>query len=765
MMKEINKRAVLINIMGVMAARMVVYSMNPIAIAFFAAVYVERTARTGIFLVTLLGIATVMPTVDVVKYGLAMVVVMVITFLMEKTKRHVSVPFMGTIAGVVTTSLSITKVMLYTNYQYHLILALLEGILIVALVNLFHVGVHYFLYAKKKQTMSNEEVISIAILIAIVSYGIPALFPGKISFTETAVYFFILFMGYKYGAGCGAVAGAACGAASCFSSSSVSMIGIMCMLGICAGMFREIGKYGTAIAFLVTNISFGYLYEGTMLEMERLCSLAAALILFSILPAKVLYRIDFSENADRENAYVKQNLQILTRNKLKEFSESFQKLSKTFYNIADHKMTLSNQEIDDIFDDLAERLCKNCSNCNHCWKKNYYVTYQAAYAMMGTAEKNGIILEEDVPTEFAMQCIQVESFLKETNRGLELAKINLNWHNRMAESREAIAGQLGEVANIIKDFAVDIYETSEVETTKEDQIVNRMRAHHIEVKKLAILEKRGKKQEVYVTAKTKKGRCITSKEAANIAGEILGKRMKPSESTKTIIPKEYETLVLVEDTNFKTLTGVARMTKSGETISGDNYSFVHLNSGEMIMTLSDGMGSGENAYMESESVIELLEQFLEAGFKEESAIKLINSIMVLKSNKQSYSTVDMSIFNLFTGMCEFIKIGSAASFIKRNSWVETIRSTSLPVGVFNQVDFDGVTKKLYSGDYVIMMTDGVLDCFPGENKEQYVEEILMDIKGNNAQEIARVILNRAMEECDQMAPDDMTVIVAGLWEK
>ena len=39
------------------------------------------------------------------------------------------------------------------------------------------------------------------------------------------------------------------------------------------------------------------------------------------------------------------------------------------------------------------------------------------------------------------------------------------------------------------------------------------------------------------------------------------------------------------------------------------------------MCLSDGMGSGVEACRESEEVVELLEQFLESGFTQETAAK------------------------------------------------------------------------------------------------------------------------------------------------
>jgi len=48
------------------------------------------------------------------------------------------------------------------------------------------------------------------------------------------------------------------------------------------------------------------------------------------------------------------------------------------------------------------------------------------------------------------------------------------------------------------------------------------------------------------------------------------------------------------------------------------------------MCLSDGMGSGMEACRESEKVVELLEQFMESGFSQETAAKMVNSALVLK---------------------------------------------------------------------------------------------------------------------------------------
>lgn len=767
-MKQINKRVILINLLGIVVARATLFQINPVALGFFAAVYLEKNTRLFIFLSTLIGMGTVMDPIDVAKYGLVMLIVTIVTSLVENQEKRITITMMGTLGGIATTVMGVTKGLLSVNVEYYIIIAILEGIIVFATTGIFNKGIEYILYSKKGQVINNEQMISLAIIIGVFVYAMPRFSFLEFSFVETAAYFLILLLGYKYGAGAGAIAGAACGIVLGIQNDMISLIGIMCILGILAGMFREIGKIGTALAFAIGAIAFGYFYVTYLTEVSQIRALVSSVILFLFLPSSLIYKIDVGEreySKNKEELFAKQNLQGVAKGKLQEFSDSFHKLAKTFQTISDKKMSLSRQDINQIFDDISDKLCKDCSKCNLCWKNEFYDTYKAAFNILTTVEKNGYIKESDIPESFSNRCINVSEFVAETNRSLEVAKLNLNWQNRMAESREAIAVQLSEVATIIEDFSLDLYDTVDISETMEEYMIHRLRVNHIEVKQIAILEKRNRKQEIYMVAKTEKGRCITTREAATMISEIFGKRMRPSDGTKNVIAKEYDTIVFVEDTNFKVLTGTARATKYGERVSGDNFSFITLSNGEMIMTLSDGMGTGVKACEESQSVIELLEQFMEAGFREESAIKLINSILVLKSEQQTFSTIDMGILNLYTGVCDFVKIGASTTFIKRDNWVETITSTSLPVGVFNEVDFDGISKKLYDGDYIIMVTDGVLDCIQAEDKEQYLEDIIMNMKITNSGDMANYILERAIEQNNHTAMDDMTVIVAGVWKK
>ena len=79
-------------------------------------------------------------------------------------------------------------------------------------------------------------------------------------------------------------------------------------------------------------------------------------------------------------------------------------------------------------------------------------------------------------------------------------------------------------------------------------------------------------------------------------------------------------------------------------VSGDNFSVFWLPEGRFVAGLSDGMGSGLQACGQSETVLDLMEQFLEAGFSRETAVRMINSSIVLQPEPHisvSYTHLDV----------------------------------------------------------------------------------------------------------------------------
>ena len=231
-----------------------------------------------------------------------------------------------------------------------------------------------------------------------------------------------------------------------------------------------------------------------------------------------------------------------------------------------------------------------------------------------------------------------------------------------------------------------------------------------------------------------------------------------------MVNSEEITYRFKEEPNFIVLHGIAKNSKDEE-VSGDSFSCIELNSGQTILSISDGMGTGLNAYKESEMVVDLLEEFAYGGFDEEVALRMINSIFTLNGEEAATATVDMGIIDRYSGVCEFVKLGAASTYVKRGDWLEVIKSTSLPIGGEEFVDMESTSKKLYDGDFVIMMSDGLMEAVESQEKEEALGEIIMGIKSLKPKEMAHEILSRTLEITKSNKRDDMTVMVTGIWDK
>ncbi|MHB1167528.1 MAG: SpoIIE family protein phosphatase [Carboxydocellales bacterium] len=206
--------------------------------------------------------------------------------------------------------------------------------------------------------------------------------------------------------------------------------------------------------------------------------------------------------------------------------------------------------------------------------------------------------------------------------------------------------------------------------------------------------------------------------------------------------------------------GIARVAKDGALVSGDSHTAFLLKKGKYVVVLSDGMGTGPEAAEESKATIGLLTRLLETGFQENLAVKTVNSALMVRAQEDSFATLDLSVIDLHQGEVDFIKIGAAASFIKRGENIGIIKSTSLPIGILHQVDADEIKQEILPNDIIVMMTDGLLESAEDRiDKEQWVVDVLAGCRTCDPQNLADFLLNKGRQNARNSIPDDMTVVV------
>ena len=624
--------------------------------------------------------------------------------------------------------------------------------------------------AEKKAMFGGEEAVSLAVTATLALTGIGTLQIAGFSLRNIFCVLILLLFSYKCGAGVGAAAGAAIGLIIGVSQDfTPSVAGTYALCGMLAGILGNLGKLGTSLGFLLGNILLAVYFNGSVESMLYLRDIIAAGVLLFFVPEKLIGRVTrlFARSTafDGDRTGYTGRIKDITVERLEKFSKAFKDLSKTFDEIAETKMPAETQEINVLFDRVADRICSGCSLCMHCWERNFYDTYQVMFKIVESLEMKGRIEESDVPDYFLNKCPRIHEFVNAVNNMYELFRVGVVWKGKLNESRTVISRQFEGMSRVISSLAGEINSEVNFLSPLEDAVMEELKQQNIKVREVIAYKNTWDKYEINVLHNACGGArsCAVIEKAVS---EACGRKMVRTDEGCAKGRDGVCTLKYVEAENLKLTTGIARLPKFGSNVSGDSFTFMNGGYGKYTLALSDGMGTGQGAATQSKATVNMLESFLESGFDKDMAVNLINSVLVLKSEEDSTCTIDMTVIDLFSGKVEFIKIGAAPTYIRKESRTEIIRSASLPAGILPGLDAEIAHRNVEGGDMIIMVTDGIIDSMAGDDPgDRQLMKFIQQFKSLNPQEVADSILNEASRCCDGKPCDDLTVLVAKVWKK
>lgn len=225
---------------------------------------------------------------------------------------------------------------------------------------------------------------------------------------------------------------------------------------------------------------------------------------------------------------------------------------------------------------------------------------------------------------------------------------------------------------------------------------------------------------------------------------------------------EGEQLLLVPAARFHLLAGAACRAGGGDgEVCGDTYLFRELPNDRYMLAVSDGMGRGRQAGEESAAAVELLEEYLLAGFSPEAAILGVNDLLLRRKKGEMFATMDLGVIDLKSGVLHLNKIGAVQSYIRRGRELIRLSGGALPMGIVDSVNpYRGETQ-LQDGDLIVMLSDGLAD--QSAETERWLEEALLSLSLREPGAAARSLLEAAARE--RALKDDSTVLIARVLER
>ena len=251
---------------------------------------------------------------------------------------------------------------------------------------------------------------------------------------------------------------------------------------------------------------------------------------------------------------------------------------------------------------------------------------------------------------------------------------------------------------------------------------------------------------------------FNEKELAALAGEVGHICRRSLEPPQVLSCKGMTTLLFAEKPLLRAVFGTAGAAARGE-ISGDAVQqFCSAAAAQMI--LCDGTGTGRPAAVDGNLAAELTARLLKAGFTAELAARLVNVALALKSDEESGATLDLVSVDLYTGTARLFKAGAAPGFLVHGGKARAVGEASLPMGILGGVSGQSRVVHLAAGDYVVLVSDGLLVDGPGWVMQQLE---LSAAKAEQPDVLAKKLVEAARARAVQRGrPDDITAAVLRL---
>lgn len=743
----------------------------PFGVALYANIISRKKKNAAVYLVAVIaGFVSLGLQAFVLKYALTTCLLFVYSQIPFVRRKEWSVLHAALAAGIALMMVNITYAYFRGMLFYDLILAGLESIIGLVMVYVFNPTVDLIINIKSRRVLANYEAIGIAVFLALLTVGFWKTNLFGLSLRNVFATALVLVSAYIGGAGMGAAIGCIVGLfLSMATQPAIELIGVFTVCGMMAGAFKDLGRAGSSLAFILSNAFMTFYINRstvTILSFKEIATSSCILLLVSPRAIEYVRALwDAGLSLARDGNRYTSKLKELTVSRLEEFSRVFHNLAQAFSQISQSDVIKGKESINRLLDVVASEVCIGCTFYRNCWQRNFYATYNYMFDLIGIVESKGNIRKEDLSEDFCKACLRVDQVIEAVTQAYEAYKFNYRWQQKIDECRSLVAQQLEGVSKVITRLAQQLDIDICFKKDLEESILLELDKRGIRVKNVTVIEKADGRMEVNIVKKPCGARRECTRIIEKVVREVVKKPMSCKSDESRICSKQECVLKFVEAQRYKVMTGIARKAREFADVCGDNYSSIQVDDGKYLLVLSDGMGSGSRADAQSSIVVSLLENFLEAGFDLNLTIQTVNSVLILRSREEIFATADLCVIDLVTGSADFIKIGAASTFIKKKDTVKVIKAPALPMGILEDIQPESVKEVLEDGDMIVMVTDGVLDSVDVHvNPEEWMVEVISKLDSCNPQELADHIMNEVLKQADGIARDDMTVMVSRIWK-
>ncbi|CDZ25072.1 protein serine/threonine phosphatase [[Clostridium] cellulosi] len=666
----------------------------------------------------------------------------------ESLNSHPAIPpALATLASAIT---GIAVVAAGGGMPYDILIFITETLICGCAAFFFAKSFKYLSQPSALWGLTQHELISVTISLCVFLLSLERIQFSGVSVGRAAAIFVIL-CAARYGRETGgAVMGITAGMVMSLSGGPMSGITTSYGFGgLIAGIFAQLGRFWCAAAFILADAIALITLSPSLTEVITMAyEVAAASLIFLILPEKLLCRTSglFVPLHSQSEHKILHDI----NKRLTSAAEVLEEISEMVTAIHTKLSKNDSSDISVVFDGAADLVCKNCGMQVYCWGTVYNDTMNALNDITDTLKKNRAILREDMPKHFTARCCKLTDFTGAVNRCFAEYSARLAADFKIEQLRRLIAPGFYNAAALMRNIASDFSSVKKLADGGE-----RVRAA------LASCGLNTAASQVYVDMHGRmsieaeiegKSRRVSREEVLRALASACGRKMEGPRIIET--NNGITRIAFSQKPRFSVKFGEAAIQKTGETLCGDACDSFVDEQGRAMLILSDGMGCGGRAAIDSNLTVRLMSRLLRCGFGFDEAARIASLALLAESGDETFSTIDIACIDLYDGTAIFLKAGASPTYVRRCGRVERIEPSSMPIGILPEAKLAKTSVRLRQGDVVVVVSDGVIadgDSFIIREIEKFDGE---------PRSFARFLAKKAKEQRSDGHDDDITVMVA-----
>ncbi len=611
---------------------------------------------------------------------------------------------------------------------------------------------------KHNFSLNLDEIIALSLVLCVFGVGLSTINGIGINLLKIFTVFAILFTTYAFNTNVPLIVSCVLGVSGSLISQNPLTIAQFVCFALVSVAFKTNFKALSVVAIGIMQVMFDFYFSGyAAFSYISLIDIAIGGLIFVLIPQK------FTENIKDVFGNAKDKIavrNIVNRSKegickrMHEISQVFADMDRTYRNMIKGVLPVEDAK-NMIAQELVGRVCSKCPERNKCMRVDGKFTTQVFEEILDAGFERGKATLLDVPPYLTSKCGHVNTLINNLNSLLKNYRNYTNMVNSMDSSRILIADQLAGVSSILKSLATEINLNVTFDVGLENRIVEELTYKNIICYEAIVYEQSVDSKNITLLLKDDtKNMDMVEK----VVSKICNCKVRVVDTNVSQVPN-LKLVTLKTAPNYDLVFGASTVGREGVMKNGDTHSLIKLDNYRYMVALCDGMGAGKKAHDTSKLSITLIENFYKAGFDNDIILNSVNKLLSI-NNDENYSTVDLCVLDLKKNICDFIKLGAPFGLIKKQTGVEVVDSSGLPIGVLEEMRPHITKKMLDPFDTIILCSDGVTDSFASVDE---LKNFVMSSQSINPQKLTEEILDRAIDLNHGVATDDMTVVACRIY--